>query len=109
MKSVEEIKSEITNNSYPVELSNGQNIYIDRVTSSKVIFAYVKDDTPPYGFRKVVSVSKDLDKKVTIERIEDYADNIKMPLLLNYKSTSEYNNACSFLIEEIANALLIEP
>lgn len=109
MKSLEEIKSEITNNSYPVELSNGQIIYIDRVTSSKVIFAYVKDDKNPYGFRKVVSIPKDLDKKATIERIEDYADNIKMPSLLNYKSTSECNNACSSLIEEIANALLNEP
>ena len=33
MKSVEEIKTEIINNSYPVELSNGQTIYVDRITS----------------------------------------------------------------------------
>ena len=37
MKSVEEIKTEIINNSYPVELSNGQTIYVDRITSSKAV------------------------------------------------------------------------
>lgn len=109
MKSVEEIKTEITNNSYPIELSNGQTIYIDGITSTKIIIVYVKDEKNPYGFKKVVSVSKDSNKEAVIERIEDYADNIDMPSLINYRSTSECNNACSLLIEEIANAILNEP
>lgn len=109
MKSVEEIKTEITNNSYPVELSNGQTIYVDRITSSKVIVAYVKDEKNPYGFRKVVSVSKRSDKENAIEDIKEYADNIIMPSLIKFDSTSAYNQAYSSLIEEIADAILNEP
>lgn len=109
MKSVEEIKTEITNNSYPVELSNGQIIYVDRITSSKVIVAYVKDEKNPYGFRKVVSVSRKLDRENAIEDIKEYIENIIMPSLIKFDSTSAYNEAYLSLIEEIADAILNEP
>lgn len=106
MKSVEEIKEEITKNSNSVELSNGQSIYIDRITSNKAVIVYVKDDKNPYGFKKVVSVPKQADKAFIIECIEDYADFIDMPNLVNYSKSEEYNKACSSLIEEIANIIL---
>lgn len=109
MKSLEEIKTEITNNSYPIELNNGQTIYIDRITSSKVIVAYVKDEKNPYGFRKVVSVSRELDRENAIEDIKEYIENIIMPSLIKFESTSAYNKAYESLIEEIADAILNEP
>ena len=109
MKSLEEIKAEIATNSYPVELSNGQTIYIDRLTSRKAIGVHIKNEKSPYGFDEVVYVSREADKAATIERIEDYANHIEMPELIDYKSMSEYKDACSSLIEEIANAILNEP
>lgn len=109
MKSIEEVKAEITNNSNNVTLSNGQSIYIDRITSNKAVIVYVKDEKNPYGFKKVVSVPKQADKAFIIECIEDYADFIDMPNLVNYSKSEEYNKACSSLIEEIADAILNEP
>ncbi len=109
MKSIEEIKAEITNNSYPVELSNGQTIYVDRITSSKVITAYIRDEKNPYGFRKVVSVSRKLDRENAIEDIKEYIENIIMPSLIKFETVSAYNQAYSSLIEEIADAILNEP
>lgn len=109
MKSLEEIKAEITNNSYSVELSNGQTVYVDRITSNKTVFVYIKDEKNPQGFKKVVSVPQSADKELVIERIEEYADNIEMPSLINYSTTSECNQACAALIQEIADAILNEP
>lgn len=107
MKSVEEVKAEITNNSNNVTLSNGQSIYIDRITSNKAVIVYVKDEKNPYGFKKIVSVPKAADRDSMIEHIEEYAD-LDMPSLVG-KSMSEYKNEISSINAEIADAILNEP
>lgn len=107
MKSVEEVKAEITNNSNNVTLSNGQSIYIDRITSNKAVIVYVKDDKNPYGFKKVVSVPKAADRDSMIEHIAEYID-LDMPSLVG-KSMSEYKNEISSINAEIADAILNEP
>lgn len=107
MKSIEEVKAEITNNSYSITLSNGQTIYIDRITSNKAVIVYIKDEKNPYGFKKVVSVPKAADRDTIIEHIEEYAQ-LDMPSLVG-KSMSEYKNEISSINAEIADAILNEP
>lgn len=105
MKSVEEIKVEIKRNSYPVELSNGQTIYINKLTSKKAYIVYRKDDKSPYGYTKIVSISKEASREEMIERVQNYEDGIKYPSLLKFKRMEDYNKAYFDLIEEVVDAV----
>lgn len=103
--SFSEFDIDIRNNSYPVKLSNGQTIYIKRNESS-IVMVYVRDEDK--HFKKVVSVNKFADKEAVKECLDCYSENIKMPLLTDFKCVRAYDDACDSLMEEIASAILNE-
>lgn len=111
MKSVEEIKAEIINNAYTVELSNGQTLFVDRVSSEKKVFVYLKNEKSVYGFDTVLGISKRFLENAEEVKccVEDTAKGLNDVLLTDYKSVEEYRAACADLTNEVVSAIIDEP
>lgn len=106
MKTIEEIKTDIINNSYSVELSNGQTIHVDKISSRVAIIVYIKNDRSVYGYDKAFSVRKGDDKQTIIQENGDFSMHIRYPELVNFGKMEDYYAAEDALTEEIADAIL---
>ena len=108
MRTIEELEAGIMDNSYSVELSNGQTIYIDKSPGRQSVSVYIKNGKAAYGYENVVSVKKDDDRQAVIQRIENSANHIIYPDLVNFAKIADYHAAKDALKEEIADAILSE-
>lgn len=112
--SEEKRKADIINNSYSVELSNGQVIYVDKISSRVAVNVYLENDKYMLGHEKVFSVAKDRDMQDLadgvqglIDEIEFYAmRKIKYPCLIDSNKMEDYHAAEDSLTREIVDAVL---